>query len=365
MRDLAGIGRDGDTELPATFAGKIETVTNGELPLWDAAVYLTDGEQADGLATAAAVAAELERPLQVVVIGNHDENQMRQVAARFPVDNVWFVTSPRLAATTPNGLLAALQQLWKDRLPDLVAAGTWVDEVLARFARTFPRVQAVYRVTDVQPRDGGVDLITPAWDGKVCRRQPILALDAHPLIMTATGDAAVKPRQPGRVAHLALTGLAYDPAADDLAGLIAAAARETTATSIADARFIIDVGYAVRDQEQFDRVIMPLKRRLEEIGVGQVMLGGTRKVVEELKLLKPDQQIGQTGIAVDPNIIIAIGVSGAPQHIDYIGEHATIIAFNKDAEAPLMTLNQRRARPKVIPLVGDLYDLVPEFTAAL
>jgi electron transfer flavoprotein alpha subunit len=64
-------------------------------------------------------------------------------------------------------------------------------------------------------------------------------------------------------------------------------------------------------------------------------------------------------------LIISIGVSGAPQHVDYIGERATIIAFNKDADAPLMTLNKRRGRPKVVPILGDLFETVPQFTAAL
>jgi len=135
--------------------------------------------------------------------------------------------------------------------------------------------------------------------------------------------------------------------------------------SIADAEFIIDVGYALRNKENFDAVIMPLKKRLEEIGVKNVVLGGTRKVVEELKLLGSEQQIGQTGTSVNPKLIISIGGSGAPQHVDYIGERATIIAFNKDADAPLMTLNRRRARPKVVPIVGDLFETVPRFTAAL
>ena len=150
-----------------------------------------------------------------------------------------------------------------------------------------------------------------------------------------------------------------------MANALAALRAEAGVKSIADAEFIIDVGYAVRNKENFDLVIAPLKKRLEEIGVKNLMLGGTRKVVEELKLLAPDQQIGQTGTAVNPKLIISIGVSGAPQHIDYIGERATIIAFNKDPDAPLMTLNKRRARPKVMPIVGDLFDAVPQFTAAL
>jgi electron transfer flavoprotein alpha subunit len=157
----------------------------------------------------------------------------------------------------------------------------------------------------------------------------------------------------------------YDRAGDEMANALAAVKADAGAKSIADAEFIIDVGYAVRNKENFDLVIAPLKKRLEEIGVKSVMLGGTRKVVEELKLLRPDQQIGQTGTPVNPQLIISIGVSGAPQHVDYIGERATIIAFNKDADAPLMTLNKRRARPKVVPILGDLFELVPKFTAAL
>ena len=60
-----------------------------------------------------------------------------------------------------------------------------------------------------------------------------------------------------------------------------------------------------------------------------------------------------------------IGISGAPQHLNYIGPRATIVAFNRDPEAPLMTLNQRQPRPRVFPVVGDLFETVPALTAAL
>jgi hypothetical protein len=63
--------------------------------------------------------------------------------------------------------------------------------------------------------------------------------------------------------------------------------------------------------------------------------------------------------------LLAIGVSGAPQHLNYIGPRATILAFNRDADAPLMTLNQRQPKPRVFPIVGDLFETVPALTAAL
>jgi electron transfer flavoprotein alpha subunit len=63
--------------------------------------------------------------------------------------------------------------------------------------------------------------------------------------------------------------------------------------------------------------------------------------------------------------MIALGVSGAPQHIDWVADRAVIFSFNLDPHAPLMTLNQRRQQPRVVPVVGDLMKTVPKFIAAL
>ncbi len=242
----------------------------------------------------------------------------------------------------------------------------WANELLAQFARTFPRVQACYNVADVAPANGALELVMPAFGGKVQRVATVSEITTHPLVMTVATGASGEPKvENDKQVSLVSLEFEYDPETDDLARALRAAHEETSVKSIADAEFIIDVGYAVRNQENFDLVIAPLKKRLEEIGLKNVLLGGTRKVVEELKLLAPDQQIGQTGTAVNPRMIISIGVSGAPQHVDYIGDRATIIAFNKDADAPLMTLNKRRARPKVVPVIGDLFETVPRFTAAL
>jgi electron transfer flavoprotein alpha subunit len=265
-------------------------------------------------------------------------------------------------------LLAALQTVWKDLLPTVLAAGSWANELLAQFAQAFPRIQSRYNVVEVAQRNGQVELVQPAFGGKVQRVMTIVHVVENPLVMTIAAGAAgsaERKTETDKRAFLVPLEFEYDPEADELSRALRAAHEEAGVKSIADAEFIIDVGYALRNKENFDLMIMPLKKRLEEIGVKNVVLGGTRKVVEELKLLGSEQQIGQTGTAVNPKLIISIGVSGAPQHVDYIGDRATIIAFNKDADAPLMTLNRRRVRPKVVPIVGDLFETVPRFTAAL
>jgi electron transfer flavoprotein alpha subunit len=151
----------------------------------------------------------------------------------------------------------------------------------------------------------------------------------------------------------------------DMRRLLAELKEETGLVRLADADFIIDVGYGIANRDGYEEVILPLEAALKTIGVRNVMVGGSRKVTEELHLLPSDRQIGQSGVSVNPRILLAIGVSGAPQHVNYIGPRATVVAFNRDPEAPLLTLNQRQSRPKVFPVVGDLFGTVPEFIAAI
>jgi electron transfer flavoprotein-quinone oxidoreductase len=365
VRKLAGV--ETTTQGHGSFSGRIESVTPDKLPGRNAAVFVATPDKLDGIETAAATAAALSLPFRVLVLGRFDEASVRSIVARANADSIYFASSPHLGNPTASALLAALQTVWKDLLPAVLASGTWANELLAQFARTFPRVQARYNVVEAASRDGSVDLVSPAFGGKVQRVATIGQIAEHPLVMTVAGGTEIGKRIADSEKQVFLVPLEfeYDAATDELARALQASHEDNGVKSIADAEFIIDVGYALRNRENFDLVILPLKKRLEEIGVRNVMLGGTRKVVEELKLLTSEQQIGQTGTAVNPKLIISIGVSGAPQHVDYIGEQATIIAFNKDADAPLMTLNRRRARPKVVPIVGDLFETVPRFTAAL
>jgi electron transfer flavoprotein alpha subunit len=134
---------------------------------------------------------------------------------------------------------------------------------------------------------------------------------------------------------------------------------------LSDAEFIIDVGFGVGNRDGYEAVIEPLERALRALGVAGLVIGGSRKVTEELHLLPADRQIGQSGVSVNPRVLLAVGVSGAPQHLNYIGPRATVVAFNRDPEAPIMTLNQRQARPRIFAVVGDLFETVPAFVAAV
>jgi electron transfer flavoprotein alpha subunit len=209
-----------------------------------------------------------------------------------------------------------------------------------------------------------------AWRGKLRARRVLTPAPGRTCWVGVTAEAEVgavappaRPRPP-RVQRWA-PHLERFYGRGDIRRLLEELKQGAGVVRLSDAEFIIDVGFGVGNRDGYEAVIEPLERALRGLGVRGLVVGGSRKVTEELHLLPADRQIGQSGVSVNPRVLLAVGVSGAPQHLNYIGPRATVVAFNRDPEAPLMTLNQRQARPRVFPVVGDLFETVPAFTAAL
>jgi alkylation response protein AidB-like acyl-CoA dehydrogenase/flavin-dependent dehydrogenase/electron transfer flavoprotein alpha subunit/ferredoxin-like protein FixX len=193
----------------------------------------------------------------------------------------------------------------------------------------------------VQQGDRSITLSMAAYDNRLIRKE---RLQEESAFMTIPRDAEFSAQEMRK--DLTAVVLDYPLEREWLMPLPPAAL-----PSLALADTIIDVGYGIRDRAGFE-LALELKKILEARGLVP-LLGATRKVTQDLKLLPLEAQIGQTGIRVNPKLIIALGISGAPQHIDYVGTRAEILCFNKDPDAPLMKLT--RPAPRVHPIVGDLF----------
>ena len=188
VRKIAGIESAAKSGR-GSFTGPVELAEKSKLPSREAAVFIAIPEKLEGIETAAACAEALMLPFHVVLLGPFDEQTVRSIAPHVPAKSIHFASSPHLAEPTSVSLLAALQAIWKDTLPAMLAAGAWADELLAQFARAFPRVQACYHVVEVARHEETVQLISPAFGGQVQQVANIGRTSEHPLVMTVASGA--------------------------------------------------------------------------------------------------------------------------------------------------------------------------------
>ena len=252
-------------------------------------------------------------------------------------------------------LLADAPQ-YADHLPEniaalLVARATGYSHILAAATTAgknfMPRVAAsldVAQVSDIVAVESPDTFVRPIYAGNVLAT--VQSLDAVKVItVRTTAFEAV-----GQGASAAVE--AIDAVPD--CGSSALVSRELTQSArpeLAAAKVVVSGGRGLGSAENYQRLLEPLADKL-----GAAM--GASRAAVDAGFVPNDYQVGQTGKIVAPQLYIAVGISGAIQHLAGMKESRVIVAINKDADAPIFQVADYG-------LVGDLFEVVPALTAAL
>ena len=223
----------------------------------------------------------------------------------------------------------------------------FVAPATSRFKNVMPRVAALLDVMQVSEIIKVVAPDTferPIYAGNAI--QTVKSKDAKKVITVRT--STFQATGAGGGAPIENAASAADPGLSSFVGEEVAKSDRPELTS---AKIIVSGGRAMQSRENFAKYIEPLA---DKLGAG---VGASRAAVDA-GYAPNDWQVGQTGKVVAPELYIAIGISGAIQHLAGMKDSKVIVAINKDEDAPIFQVADYG-------LVADLYQAVPELTAEL
>ena len=237
-----------------------------------------------------------------------------------------------------NSLVASLLTLAADYQYLVSAASTLGKDVMPRLAAKLD----IQPVTDIVAIEGPSRFVRPIYAGNALETVD----DSQPKHVLTFRASAFRPVAAGNSAPVEVV----DSAVQSAVRFIAAHRTESDIPDLATAQIVVGGGVSVGSPEGF-QLIEKLGKTLG------AAIGATRAAVDA-GYAPNDWQVGQTGKIIAPDLYIAIGISGALQHLAGIQGAKKIIAINTDAEAPIVRIAD-------VALIGDLFEIVPQLTAEL
>ena len=236
--------------------------------------------------------------------------------------------------------------------PQIAAAAAGYDYVFGP-STTFgkdvmPRVAAllgVGQVSDIMAVEGPRTFKRPVYAGNAILT---VAVPEGKTIVATVRTASWKEAQAGGSA--AVAPLSVDAEIPAHTRFVELASEASERPDLQTAKKVISGGRGVGSAENFEIVY----KLADKIGAG---VGASRAAVDA-GYVPNDMQVGQTGKIIAPELYVAFGISGAIQHLTGIKDAGTIVAINKDPEAPIFEVAD-------IGLVGDLFEIIPELEQKL
>jgi electron transfer flavoprotein alpha subunit len=299
-----------------------------------------DGRLSDLTARALTAARQLGAPVDILVAGAGVADAAAAAARLAGVARVRVADASLYEHGLAEPLAALIVALAPDYAAILAASSPYARNALPRAAALLDVMQVSDIVKVVSPNTferpiyaGAAIQTVQASDAKIVATVRAAAFAATP----EGGDAPIEP-----------VAAAADPGLSTFAG-------ETLATldrpELTSAKIVIAGGRGLQSAENFRRLIEPVADRLG------AAIGASRAAVDA-GYAPNDWQVGQTGKAVAPDLYIAVGISGAIQHLAGMKDSKVIVAINKDEDAPIF-------RVADYGLVADLHTALPELAREL
>jgi electron transfer flavoprotein alpha subunit len=290
----------------------------------------------------ATAAARIGKPIHVLIIGSGGNlNSIAQAAAK---------------VTGVEKVLVADNKIFENHLAESIApaiasiAGNYshIFSPATTFGKDFmPRLAAMLDIQQVSEIIEVIDENTfkrPIYAGNAIAT--VKSKDAKKIITVRTSNFD----KAGETGSAAMENISISVTENNLSSFVSIQKTESARPELTAAKIVISGGRGVGSMENF-KIIEKLADKLK------AAIGASRAAVDA-GYVPNDYQVGQTGKIVAPDLYMAIGISGAIQHLAGMKDSKIIVAINKDENAPIFEIAD-------IGLVGDLFQIVPELESKI
>jgi electron transfer flavoprotein alpha subunit len=288
-----------------------------------------------------AAAQKLGSDIHVLVAGHQAGEAAKAASSIQGISKVLVADAPHLGEFLAENVAALVVSLAKNYSHVLAPATANGKNVMPRAAALLD----VQQISDISAVEGPDTFVRPIYAGNalatVKSRDPIKVIT----VRTTAFDAV--PASGGSAPVESVSA----PGDTGLSSFVGREVSKSERPELTAAKIIVSGGRGMGSGENFTKVLEPLADKL-----GAAM--GASRAAVDAGFVPNDWQVGQTGKIVAPDLYVAVGISGAIQHLAGMKDSRVIVAINKDEEAPIFQVAD-------IGLVGDLFKIVPELTEKL
>jgi electron transfer flavoprotein alpha subunit len=288
-----------------------------------------------------AAARKLGSDIHVLVAGHQAGEAAKQASQLAGVSKVLHADAPHLGEFLAENVAALVVSLAKNYSHILAPATSTGKDVMPRAAALLD----VQQISDISAIESADTFVRPIYAGNALAT--VRSKDAIKVItVRTTAFDAVSPSG-GNASVEAVSA----PPDTGLSAFVSREVSKSERPELTVAKIIVSGGRGMGSGENFIKVLEPLADRL-----GAAM--GASRAAVDAGFVPNDWQVGQTGKIVAPDLYVAVGISGAIQHLAGMKDSRVIVAINKDEEAPIFQVADYG-------IVGDLFQVVPSVVEEL